>query len=89
MNPIVFDVLKSMLRHGCSGVAVWMVSKGFLEADKVGGFAEVAVNVLLSAALVAFPVLWSVFRAHVNRLIITEAAEAPAGVKPAEPPKWL
>jgi hypothetical protein len=51
-------IIGSILRHALSALGAYLVAKGYVDADTVGGLVEQAVGGVLAVGTVA----WSVFR---------------------------
>jgi len=51
-------IIGSILRHGLSALGAYLVAKGYVDADTIGGLVEQAVGGLLAAGTVG----WSIYR---------------------------
>ena len=47
-------IIGSILRHGLSALGAYLVAKGYVDADTIGGLVEQALGGLLAAGTVAW-----------------------------------
>ena len=73
MNPLVVDLLGSLLRWALNGVGVWLVSKGAWTEGQAAAFAAGGSMALLSLG-------WSLWKSYGKRLKLVTALALPAGM---------
>ena len=72
MNPLIRDILESLLRKGLTAAATYLVTIGLLTEGQ-------ATEVIAGLVLVGVSVVWSVWVRYKDRLHFLTAIEAPPG----------
>jgi hypothetical protein len=72
MNPLVIDLLGSLLRWGLTAVAGWLVSHGIWTQAQATSFAVAGSMALLTLG-------WSLWKSYSKRLKIVTALSLPKG----------
>jgi hypothetical protein len=74
--------LTALLRSGLLLLAGWLVARGYLDADKSGGFVDQA----LAFALAVAPIAWSFYQKSRTAAHLQQAADQRAGSTPPKVP---
>jgi hypothetical protein len=76
MNPLIRDILESLLRKGATGLATYLVTVGLLTEGQ-------ATEVIAGLVLLGVSVGWSIYQRYKDRLRFLTAIEAPPGTTEA------
>jgi hypothetical protein len=76
VNPLIRDVLESLLRKGSTAIATYLVTIGLLTEGQ-------ATEVVGGLVLLGVSVAWSIYRRYKDRLVFLTAIEAPPGTSEA------
>jgi hypothetical protein len=72
MNPLIRDILESLLRKGSTAIATYLVTVGLLTAGQ-------ATEVVAGLVLLGVSIAWSIYQRYKDRLAFLTALEAPPG----------
>jgi hypothetical protein len=72
MNPLIRDILETLLRKGLTVVATYLVTVGVLTEGQ-------ATEVIAGLVLVGVSIAWSLYQRYKDRLNFLTALEAPPG----------
>jgi hypothetical protein len=72
MNPLIRDILESLLRKGSTAIATYLVTMGLLTEGQ-------ATEVVAGLVLLGVSIAWSIYQRYKDRLVLLTAIEAPPG----------
>ena len=84
MNPLVIDLLGSLLRWALNGLGMWLVARRVWTEGQASAFANAGaaalVPIVLGCALSLGSLLWSQIKSYTKRLKLVTALALPAGM---------
>lgn len=80
MNPVVQQIVASLVRSGLMALAGYLVARGVWTQDQADGYVKELVTILAPVVIVLGLAAWGAARAYFKQKMLVTAQAMPAGV---------